>query len=129
MRTPALLLVVCMAMLVSSGFAAEKNRLLGKPVTWEVWGEPEGALDPAPATPSSLQASLTEGEALETPNQRHHRLGLPIEASFPPEEYGEKIETPNQRRARLSLAPAAPVLETDEGPIDDESDERVASVR
>jgi hypothetical protein len=42
------------------------------------------------------------GNPNDTPNQRRRRLHLPIEASFPPPDYGVSEETPNQRRQRLA---------------------------
>ena len=47
------------------------------------------------------QAENENGVREETPNQRRHRLGQEITASYPAPDYGETLETPNHRRGRL----------------------------
>jgi hypothetical protein len=88
-------LAVLMTILVSASVIAEDRPMVGKKVDWEAW-----AAAPKPETAPSM-----EGEALETPNQRRRRLGLPIEASFASHDCGVAEETPNQRRRRLGSAP------------------------
>ncbi len=83
--------VPILAVLASSGLAAENLLLTGKPANWETWGE----------APKKVPAESVAGETLETPNQARRRLRLPIEASFPAVDYGVYEETPNQLRRRL----------------------------
>jgi hypothetical protein len=89
------------AVLVASLGIASDDSIVGKKADWEVWG-----VTPKPA------AEATQGERLETPNQRRKRLGLPIEASYAPVDPGVLEETPNQRRRRLGELLSYATIET-----------------
>jgi hypothetical protein len=69
---------------------------VGKPAQWENWTY---SVEPEPVPPAPVAIVSSD----ETPNERRERLGLPIELSAAPADYGEALETPNQRRARLGL--------------------------
>ena len=100
MRNGALwLLIAAFTVLISPKiiWAEDEDFPVGKPVPWEI-------IKPKPAH---------TGEPSETPNQRRRRLGEPVVASFPSEEYGKAVETPNQRRKRLG-EPLAASLPADE---------------
>lgn len=105
MRKVALYLVLAGWICAGSAKAwgASERDSVGKSPEWESMNELLAATDEL-KQPAVAMAVATPDE---TPNQRRHRLGLPIEATFPAEEYGEKTETPNQMRARLGQA--APV--------------------
>ena len=96
-RMPIMLFLVTLATIsISAPLRADGDELVGKKPFWETWSNA-----PKKGIPSSI-----EGEAIETPNQRRARLGLPIEASFSEPAAGVAEETPNQRRFRLSSGPS-----------------------
>jgi hypothetical protein len=89
---PSWLLVLILAITLSSPLIADGNTPVGKTPSWETWGETRRMVSPV----------STDGESAETPNQRRRRLGLPIEPSFPSSEGGVNEETPNHRRRRVA---------------------------
>lgn len=80
----------------NSLWAVDSRDAVGKKPDWDSMTE---LLDLS-ANQSDVAQSFVSEE--ETPNQRRRRLGQPIEATFPAEEYGETLETPNQRRNRIA---------------------------
>ena len=72
---------------------------------WKVQAIGSAAVPQASPSNSMIMPTPLEekeyGVREETPNQRRHRLGQEITASYPAPEYGEAVETPNQRRIRL----------------------------
>ncbi len=102
-----LLLVVSLAVLVPSGLSAENLMLVGKQVSWESWGE----------EPKGISPSASEGETLETPNQKRRRLNLAADAPLP-DTYAED-----------ATQQASAGLVADRTEIDDEPQDRLAKAR
>lgn len=99
----SLLLAAGVAFSASNVWALDAKYSVGKTPEWEVWSV-------TPTTDAEVVTTLPEAvvdvamaSEEETPNQRRRRMGLPLEETFAPQEYGQALETPNQRRTRLKL--------------------------